>query len=150
MYGSFFPTTKARPVLVLCCLLNYEICHSGSWEQVLFLALSTLWGRFPVIHLGWYFPGLGWFPHTHTLIGTQVNTWRGPSKDLWSSLCVQPSFLQSLPCKFKPPWLSQSLSSIVLTQVDHQALCGVPLPMLQPGNFLQVVSWDSPCLFLIS
>lgn len=104
---------------------------------------------FPSAPFGQFLPGLGQFTHKDVLTSTQLETWRNPlqiSRVL--SLC------RSLLSGILPLWTPASFTfpdpkSIFSTHGDCQAPPRYPLPVLQPGNSAQAVSWGSRKAYLI-
>lgn len=88
---------------------------------------------------GWFFPGLGQFPHMHVL-----NPQGAFSTYLWSSLCLQlsplhHSFLWLLAALL---FLNSSLH-LVSSWILWALSAWIPFSVLQPGNSLQAVSWSN-------
>lgn len=90
---------------------------------------------------GTSFSGLRQFHHLHVLICTLLNTWEGPSADLWSSLSVPYSF----PCS------SVLVNSALLDFPEHSAMspqirelgsAWVPSPWATAFIVLCLLSWE--------
>lgn len=79
--------------------------------------------------------------YIHWPIHIRMNTWRGPSASLCSSPFVQLSPLWSSALWHQLPWSFCTFSSFSATLGVWSPLCGLPFPMLCPGNFLKAVGW---------
>lgn len=127
------PHTEIRPSSVFYPLLC-ELWIFPFWLVVKHYSCSCV--STPIVPfnpLDVFSPSLRQFPHTHALISTLLNTWRGPSAapqvlPLWSSLLPK-----TQPCELSSPWSPWALCSVSITQGICCALLGSPLPAPQPG-----------------
>lgn len=122
------------------CPMYYEVFQADWWEQALFLVLTEhkccFFQSFRVI----LFLALGYFPPTHAIISTQLNTPGGPSTNLWCYLCMHlshlwHSFTQTLAVLFSPD--SQLLDP---HQGFHQVPSEILISVLLPRNPLKALT----------
>lgn len=84
-----------------------------------------------------------------SLLHNQSEDFRGNSADLWSSFCTALSSLVLLPVNFRHVGFPEFSTLSSLPYLDCWTMFSFSLPLLQPGNYFQVVTWGTNGTHLI-